>query len=137
MLKRHKIFIDLTIVYLIIRIFAIHPLDLFSISNDLVHVTNVEGNSTTLDGDYYIYTDKGAFINRDSILVGKFNSHDVQTYLFNMHDKEHELNCNIISSGLRIYGPGKLSSVPNILKIDCTPKKFSSASSAQPFPQKI
>lgn len=107
------------VIYMQSRIFGIYPLDLLKKETIEIRVTNVEGYPGFLDGDYHVYTDKGEFINRDSSLLGKFNSHDIQNYLFLTHDKRQEVDCDIEVAGYRIYGPGKLSFLPNIISIQC------------------
>jgi hypothetical protein len=98
---------------------GIYPLDLLHKETVKIHITNVEGAPGLLNGEYYVYTDKGEFINRDSTLLGKFNSHDLQNYMFLTHDKRNSVDCNVKVAGFRIYGPGKLSFLPNITEIQC------------------
>jgi hypothetical protein len=120
MLRRHKLLLDILIAYFVIKVcftFALYPLDIVGIKHSKVSITNVE---PAVNGNYFIYTDKGPYVNRDSLLLGKFNSHDIQAYIFSMHNKGNLLNCSIVSAGYRMYGPGKLSSVPNIISIDCS-----------------
>jgi len=105
--------------YAVSRIFGIYPLDLLHTQQLRVEVTNVEGYPGFIDGDYHIYSTAGEFINRDSSLIGKFNSHDIQNYLFLTHSKREKVICDVQVSGYRIYGPGKLSFLPNILTIQC------------------
>ena len=111
--------ISLFCLYADSRVFGLYPLDIFSYKNEKIHITNVEGYPGFFDGDYHVYTDKGEFINRDSTLLGKFNSHDLQNYMFLTHDKRNSVDCNVKVAGFRIYGPGKLSFLPNITKIQC------------------
>jgi hypothetical protein len=76
------IHLALLCVYLDSRVFGLYPLDVLSYKNEKIHITNVEGYPGFIDGDYHVYTDKGEYINRDSSLLGKFNSHDLQNYMF-------------------------------------------------------
>jgi hypothetical protein len=71
---------------------------------------------------YYLYTDKGEFINRDSFFNMKYNSRRIHNYLltkfkFNFSNyNANILQCSAVISGYRIYFP---SSYPNILSISC------------------
>lgn len=106
-------------IYLASRMLGIYPLDLLHKDTLKIHITNVEGAPGLLNGEYHVYSDKGEFVNRDSTLMGKFNSHDIQNYLFLVHERSESVHCEAEIAGYRIYGAGKLSFLPNIIKIKC------------------
>ena len=116
MKKRHKYFVDFIIIYTIAHNLAIYPLELFKFETKQATIINVEPE---IDGNYFVYTDTGPMTNRDSLLLGKFNSHDIQTYIFKQHNDGKILNCTIKTAGFRVYGPGKINQVPNIISIVC------------------
>jgi|31_taG_2_1085359.scaffolds.fasta_scaffold24949_2 hypothetical protein len=95
---------------------AIYPLELFNKKTTQASILNVE---PAVDGNYFIYTTDGPMTNRNSLLLGKFNAHDIQTYIFKRHDDGDSLFCKIQTAGFRMYGPGKINSVPNITSIIC------------------
>lgn len=105
--------------YIDYRTLGIYPFDLLHTEYQRITVTNVEGAPGLFDGEYLVYSDQGEFVNRDSSLVGKFNSHDIQNYLFLTHSKRESVDCDMVTAGYRIYGPGKLSFLPNIISIQC------------------
>jgi hypothetical protein len=106
-------------IYIISRFVGIYPIDLMNKKSVRLHITHLEGIPGWLDNEYYIYSDKGEFINRDSSLLGKFNSHDIQNYMYLTFNKKERLDCDAVVAGVRLYGPGKLSFLQNIISIQC------------------
>ena len=105
--------------YASFRFVGLYPLDTLNTDSVRIHITHLEGIPGWLDDEYYIYSDKSVYTNRDSTLLGKFNSHDIQNYLYLTYNKKHTLDCDATVAGYRLYGPGKLSILQNIVKIQC------------------
>ena len=112
-----NILLCILIAYIVCRSLSLYPTDILPSRKIDFQITNVEGFDQILMGDNFIYTDKGVFINRDSLLRLKFNSQDVLNYLFKKHSDGSLMKCNALISGYRSYWP--MTFLPNILEIQC------------------
>lgn len=107
----------LFITYFVCRLFVFYPTDFFPNRTVRFQINNVEGYHQFLIGDNFIYTDKGVFINRDSLIKFKLNSQDILNYLFKKHNEGSSMNCEAVVSGFRGYWP--VMFIPNIVEIQC------------------
>lgn len=104
-------------IYFLCRSISFYPTDISPSRHIKFQINNVEGYHQFLVGDNFIYTDKGVFINRDSIINFKFNSQDILNYLFKKHQEGSNMQCEAEISGYRSYWP--VMFLPNITEIQC------------------
>lgn len=124
MIKKIKnsiiLFIGIQIIVNILDFFKIYPVDFFNTTIEKIEI-NYTWQSPCGEDAFFIYTDDDVYINRDSFIMKKFNSHDIHRMLLNKiknkKNRNEKIVCSAIINGKVNYWP--MSTYRNIISLNC------------------